>query len=148
MTNTTTAERRPVYLSELQRTQAELEAAQRANEELRRQLVAKSTEQITDGADPRLEQFWSLAGDAADDADFCDEYDKIAEAMGGPVRERDWDVEHRVTLTVFITRTVRARDEDDACERAMEAITHSDVIDEIREDEPSLEFDVYSASRA
>lgn len=102
-------------------TAEELVASQRQNMELTARVLALETElraaqydQITDGSDYRLEKFWEKAGRIADHADFCEEYDRMAEAMNGPRREREYDVTLDVTLSVRITRTVTATDEDGA----------------------------------
>lgn len=57
-----------------------------------------------EGSDPRLETFWADAKRIADHAGFCTEFDRIAQALGGPVRQLDWSgvVEVEITLTVAV----------------------------------------------
>ena len=58
--------------------------------------------QITDGSDPRLNDFWDKARRIADHAGFCSEYDKIADALGGPARQYEWSGTTMVEVTVAI----------------------------------------------
>jgi hypothetical protein len=59
-------------------------------------------EQIT-GDDYRLTDFWQRAGDLAEEFEFCNEYDRLADAMGGPAREYEFEVEHEITVSVTFT---------------------------------------------
>lgn len=77
---------------------------------------------------------WVAAAVTADENNFCEQYDRIARAIGGPDREalRDMGLLPTRTYDVRVTRTVRiyqdvtqygsvtvnARDEDDAREQA------------------------------
>lgn len=115
-------------------TAEELVTTQRQNIELTARVLALETEltaakydQITDGSDHRLERFWEKAGRIADAADFCEEYDRMAEALNGPRREREYDVTVEVTLSVRFTRTVTATDEDGACDYASDDLSMSEI---------------------
>lgn len=70
------------------------------------------------GDDHRLTDFWEKAQELADRAGHCSVYDEIAEALGGPAREREYDV----TVTYSATYTVTARDEESAIDYATELI--------------------------
>lgn len=120
-------------------TAEELVSAQRQNMELTARVLSLETElraaqydQITDGADHRLERFWEKAGRIADHADFCDEYDRMAEAMNGPRRERDYTVTMDVTLRVRVTRSVSATDDDGACDYATDVLEMSEIEEAVR----------------
>lgn len=71
-------------------------------------------EQITDGADPRLRQFWINAAREATARGHCDEYDDMVEVLNGPSRselgdELNVDVEITVTIPArTITLTVKS----------------------------------------
>lgn len=125
-------ERRPIMVGELARAEAATAAAQARVAELEADAARLRTEQITDGADPRLVDFWEKAGRIADHADFCDEYDRLAEAMNGTQREREWDVVMDVQLTVRVTRTVNATSGSDAVDYAEEVLDKEDVIEALR----------------
>lgn len=103
---------------------AELESALTAAQQ---RAVIAETEQITTGSDPRLHDFWVLAGETADTEGFCDEYDRIAEAMDGVPRAREWNVEMEVTLTFSYTHTATCRDSDDAYAIARDSLDESDM---------------------
>lgn len=74
-------------------------------------------EQI-DGSDHRLIDFWEKAQELADNANHCEIFDQIAEALGGPRREREFEVEFTFTQTI----TVTARDEESAEEYARDML--------------------------
>lgn len=93
-------DRRGAFAGELARAHSELEQARAQVAEREREIERLRTAQITDGSDPRLIDFWEKAGRIADHADFCQEYDRLAEAMNGTPRCRDWEVEAEVTVTV------------------------------------------------
>ncbi|KDA04651.1 hypothetical protein DC31_05825 [Microbacterium sp. CH12i] len=121
-------DRRGAFAGELARAQAELADA-RAQIATRDQTIHQlRTEQITDGADARLLDFWDKAGRIADHADFCQEYDRLAEAMNGTPRNRDWEVEAEVTVTIRVNYSTSATTEDDADENARDGIDFDDVI--------------------
>jgi hypothetical protein len=84
---------------------------------LRARIHTLSNEQIM-GDDHRLIEFWEKAQELADRAGHCSVYDEIAEALGGPAREREYDV----TVTYSARYTVTARDEQSAIDYATEAI--------------------------
>lgn len=108
----------PVVLS--REAQAHALAVMHAREERTLTLLASAEEElvrlraklsdlrspIVDGSDERLGEFWEKAGEAANEAGFCPEYDRIAELLGGPGRTITYDVELRVTHTSTVTVTV------------------------------------------
>lgn len=59
-------------------------------------------EQITDGSDHRLTEFWAKAQQVAIDAGFCSEFDRISESLGGPARRLSWSgtAVYRVTVAI------------------------------------------------
>ncbi len=98
--------------------------------------VALRLEQI-DGSDPRLTDFWAKAQEIADNHNWCDEFDTIAEELGGPSRERNFIV----TFTYSYSMSITARDEDAAVEMAREYILNSCDISDLSEDSYELEED-------
>ena len=84
------------------------EAVNNATERLRHQLLeANSRVEWLENADiepndPRVQPTWRKARRIADNAGFCEEFDKIAEGLGIPQREYEWHAmrEHSVTLRV------------------------------------------------
>lgn len=123
------------FSGELERVREELAATQRALAEKDEATVARNrtieqlrTEQITDGSDYRLTEFWERAGRIADHADFCQEYDRMAEAMNGPRRERDYDVTLRIT--VEWATTCRAADGDTAGDFALQDFDVTEIAEE------------------
>lgn len=141
-------ERRSAYAGELARAEAALAEARAEVAERDRLIAQLRTEQITDGGDARLVDFWDKAGRIADHADFCQEYDRLAEALNGTPRLRDWDVTLDVTVTVRVNYSARATTSDDAEDIARDEITFEDVITAYREN-GAEEFDstVYSVDR-
>lgn len=111
----------------LARAEAAEQLAQKRVADLEAEIERLRTEQITNGSDPRLTRFWDKAGRIADHADFCAEYDRMAEAMDGPRRERDYDVDLTVNVVVTITRTVTAASQEDAEEIASDNLTTEDL---------------------
>jgi len=118
---------------------AALAEVRREGESLQTRLTAAtekmdhlSREQITDGSDPRLVAFWSSAEETANDEGYCAEYDRLAEALGGPRREREYEVTVEVTATITLYKTVTARDEDDAASDAFDEVEEDDVVDAAR----------------
>jgi hypothetical protein len=79
------------------------------------------------GDDHRLTEFWEKAQELADRAGHCSVYDEIAEALGGPARERDYDV----TVTYTATWSVSARDAQSAIDYATEAIEDAYTIGDL-----------------
>jgi len=125
------------FSGELYRAREELAAAQRVIAEKDEAIVARNrtieqlrTEQITDGGDYRLTEFWERAGRIADHANFCEEYDRMAEAMNGPRRERDYDVTLRITVEWTTPR--RAIDGDTAGDFALSDFDVTDIAEEAR----------------
>lgn len=123
---------RPAMIGVLARAEAAEQAALARVAQLEAELTRLRTEQITDGGDPRLIDFWDKAGRIADHADFCQEYDRLAEAMNGTPREREWDVTLDITVSLQVTRTVTARDADDAIDYARDGLDRDEVIEAVR----------------
>ncbi len=141
-------DRRGAFAGELARAHAELAAAREQVAAREREIERLRTAQITDGSDPRLIDFWDKAGRIADHADFCQEYDRLAEAMNGTPRCRDWEVEAEVTVTVRVTYSTSATTEDDADDNAREGIDFDAVIDAYRSNgAESLDVSIISTER-
>lgn len=87
-------------------TREELEGAlSRATERmtiLSERVTAYRNEQI-EGSDARLTDFWSKAERVASNAGFCSEYDRMADALGGPARMLEWEGYTSVTLSLTFT---------------------------------------------
>ena len=144
----TVTDRRGTFAGELARVQADLAAARAEIAERDRTIHQLRTEQITDGADARLIDFWDKAGRIADHADFCQEYDRLAEAMNGTPRSRDWEVEAEVTVTVRVTYSTSATTEDDADDNAREGIDFDDVLAAYRENgHENFDIEILSTER-
>jgi hypothetical protein len=114
--------------------------------ELFQQVSRLSNEQIN-GSDPRLADFWAEAQELADKAGHCQVFDDIAEALGGPSREKDYTVEVTMMVSVPITYTVEttARSAEDAEEYAREIVAYTSASDfEDYADWYSAEADTYS----
>lgn len=137
---TGSALRRPMIGVLARAEAAELEAKARITE-LEAEVRQLRTEQITDGSDPRLEEFWEKAGRIADYADFCEEYDRMANAMNGPARVREYDVEMTISVSITHTVTVSATSEEDAEEVAEQNLEESDF-------DSSLSIDGWEVTRA
>ena len=89
---------------------------------------------ITDPTDDRLTAIWERGEQIANDENFCSEYDRLVEAIGGTPRERDFRVTLSVTLTQRVSVTVTARTSAEAEGLAIETYTVEDVIESLRED--------------
>jgi len=138
---------RPALVGALARAHAAEQAALRRVAELEAELRAARTEQITDGADPRLVEFWDRAGRIADHADFCEEYDRLADAMNGVPREREWDVTAQAVITINVSRIVTARTAEDAESGLRDQIDDEVLIDAIRYNSYDLELEDLDAER-
>jgi hypothetical protein len=90
---------------------------------LQTEVNALRTEQIV-GSDPRLTDFWQTAMELADNANHCEVFDQIAEALGGPSRVKEYSVtvSFNMTVPVTVTVAVEARNEDDANDQALEMV--------------------------
>ena len=55
-----------------------------------------------EGNDFRLRDFWEKAGELAESAGYCEQYDHLAEQLGGPRRTVNYDVTHRLTVTLNV----------------------------------------------
>lgn len=115
--------------------QAHALAVMRAREErtlaevaqLRAEVNRLRNEQITDGGDPRLETFWENAQEAANEANFCSEYDRIAEMIGGPTRSVTYDVDLTVTLTSSVTVTIQRGEAPPNMTDLQDLVSRSDI---------------------
>lgn len=145
----TVTDRRGAFSGELARMQAELAAARAEIAERDHTIQQLRTEQITDGSDSRLYDFWDKAGRIADHADFCQEYDRLAEAMNGTPRTRDWEVEAEVTVTVRFTYCTSATTADDAEDNARDGIDFDDVLTAYRNNgHENFDVEIISTERA
>ncbi|MFH8253288.1 hypothetical protein ACH3VR_23175 [Microbacterium sp. B2969] len=124
---------RPAIIGELARVEASTRAALARAEQLEAEIATARAEEITDGSDPRLVEFWDAAGEIATDHDMCGEYDRMVEAVDGITRERDFEVGMDVTITLRVYRTVTANTPDAAIEAAEEDVDRYDVAEAIRE---------------
>lgn len=124
---------RPAVIGELARVEASTRAAIARAVELEAAIAAESVEEISDGAHPRLLEFWAQAGEIADDHDMCKEYDRMVEAVHGVTREREWDVDMTVEVRLRVTRTVEAVTEEQAIDAAEEGLSIEDLVEYIRE---------------
>ncbi|WP_270367274.1 hypothetical protein [Microbacterium algeriense] len=137
---------RPAVIGELARVEASTRAALARAEQLEAEIATARAEEITDGSDPRLVDFWDRAGEVATDHDMCGEYDRMVEAVDGITRYREFEVAMDVTVTLRVYRTVEARTHDDAIADAEEGVDSYDVTDAIRENGwTDIEFDGSSA---
>ena len=89
---------------------------------------------VTDPTEDRLTAIWERGEQIANDENFCSEYDRLVEAIGGTPRERDFRVTLSVTLTQRVSVTVTARTSAEAEDLAIETYTVEDVIESLRED--------------
>ena len=99
-------------VTERRDAQRALVDAQTTITQLQERIEQLRFEQITDGNDERLIDFWERAAQKASDENYCGEYDRMAELLGGPGRERSYVVTTLVTIEVSVN--VTARTEDDA----------------------------------
>jgi hypothetical protein len=97
---------------------------------LRAANVTLQTEQIL-GSDSRLADFWAQAQELADNANHCEVFDQIAEALGGPSRVKDWSVQVTLMVSIPVTYTVEceAKSSDEAEEYAKDYIRDFQVSD-------------------
>ena len=66
-----------------------------------KQLQARAGD-IENGDDPRMIGFWEKARRFAENAGFCEEYDRIAEALGGPARHIEWTGVQQMQVTIDV----------------------------------------------
>lgn len=145
----TVTDNRAGFNGELARLRSELDEAHALLEEHKQLVTQLRTEQITDGADPRLVNFWDKAGRIADHADFCEEYDRLAEAMNGTPRERQWYVEAEVTVTVRVSYSTYATTSDDAEDNARDSLDFDDVLEAYRTNgHDSFDIEILETERA
>ena len=77
-----------------------------------------NSEQI-EGSDHRLSNFWAKAQELATEANHCDVFDQMAEALGGPRRLKGYTI--TLAISGYINIDVEAVDAEDAMEQASEA---------------------------
>lgn len=106
--------------------------AQRAEiEQLRADLRRAEYGQITDGGDSRLTAFWEAAMEIATAKSFCEQYDIIAEEMGGPRRDREFTVSLEVSATVTVYVNATGHDEEAAAQSARENLETYEIRDAV-----------------
>lgn len=96
----------PAEDPELARLRSEVERLQRE--------LSVARESITDVNDERLTPIWDRAAEAAEENGFCPEYDKLANSLGIPGRERLYRGVVEVRFNVYAY--ARSRVADDAAE--------------------------------
>jgi hypothetical protein len=97
---------------------------------LRAANVTLQTEQIQ-GSDSRLADFWAQAQELADNANHCEVFDQIAEALGGPSRIKEWTVTVTMMVSVPIMYTVDCEEKsaEDAEEYARDYVRNMSATD-------------------
>lgn len=78
--------------------------------------------------DPRIAWIWKRAAEIADEREFCEEYDTIAQDLGIPGRPKDWTVIFRLdpdNEEYTATVVVNAQGEDEAIAEARALFTSS-----------------------
>lgn len=112
--------------------------AERETERLRHRISFLESEPI-DARDPRMRHIWVAAARAAQESDYCTEYDRIVYAVGGVTREdlsfageldRTYRVRTHVTVEVHLT--IDAADEDAAISK-VDDMDSSDIRDLLRD---------------
>lgn len=129
-------------------TESDQGIAERLNT-ARAEVVRLQTEQIQ-GSDHRLAEFWAKAQELADRANHCEVFDQIAEALGGPRREREYTitVDLMVSVPVSVTVSGSFRSEEDADDYARDYVRNmsgSEFEDQYT-DWYSADADTYSMS--
>jgi len=107
---------------ELAAAQETLVLAQETITSLRQERFTLLNEQIVDGSDSRLDTFWANAQEKASDENYCGEFDRMAELLGG--HRRNYAVTVSVTFDIIVN--IEAQDEDTALEDVNE-MNHSDI---------------------
>ena len=113
---------------------------------LRGRIDTLSNEQIQ-GSDSRLADFWAQAQELADNANHCEVFDQIAEALGGPSRIKDWSVSVIMMVSVPVTYEVNCEEKtaEDAEEYARDYVRNMSTTDlEDHADWWNAEVDTYS----
>jgi hypothetical protein len=93
--------------------------AERRLEDARARLIEsqrRETADISDASDPRLAPLWEQAHEAATQAGYCGEFDRMMTEIGAPGRSRSWRVVVEAHVNAYVY--VEAKSEDDAQERA------------------------------
>jgi len=83
------------------------------------------------GDDHRLADFWAKAQELAERANHCEIFDDMVEALGGPRRRKNFDVDVSFTVTIPVSYTISvdAVDEEEAIESAIDMVAGMDASD-------------------
>jgi len=83
------------------------------------------------GDDHRLTDFWAKAQELAERAHHCEIFDDMVEALGGPRRRKNFDVDVSFTVTIPVSYTISvdAVDEEEAIESAIDMVAGMDASD-------------------
>lgn len=115
------------------------EAMSNAEKTIREQgeRIRELTNAQIQGNDHRLTDFWQRAGELAESAGYCDQYDHLCEQLGGVPRSVDYVVTHEVTVTLTVNASTlqSARPDTDGDEFSdwSDYNDGSDIRDEILE---------------
>jgi hypothetical protein len=83
------------------RDSAEVARLNSENATLRLMVGTLNNQQIEAG-DPRLSDFWEKAHRFANNAGYCEVFDRITEELGGPRRKKTYKVTHSATVSITI----------------------------------------------
>lgn len=115
------------------------EAMSNAQDTIRQQgeqIRTLSSAQIS-GDDYRLTDFWETAGELAERAGYCDQYDRLCEELGGVPRSREYTVSHAITVSVsvmaYTSQTAGADPSSDDFSDWTDYNSESELADAIRE---------------
>jgi len=100
-----------VARNEADRLLATEREARRQEREQLTATVQRLSAEITDVSDDRLTPIWDKAAEAAEEAGFCPEYDKLCSILGVPGRERTYRGVVTVTLNAYVYTTSRGEEE-------------------------------------
>lgn len=95
---------------------------------MRREVAALETQRVRSD-DARLAEFWRRCGEIADDYDFCGEYDRIVEALGGTPRlENEYEIEIPIRIRIDVPVTATGRNYEVARDVAEDSLDRDDII--------------------
>lgn len=122
--------------------------AQEAQAEKERAWASVNGSEDIDPKDPRVAHIWRKASRIATSAGFCTEYDRIADALGLPEIEFDYDgyVSVRVSAYVSVPVSGTATRSEIADGDLDWSISNSDILDEIDSDTIEWEVDEVNIS--
>jgi hypothetical protein len=83
------------------RDSAEIARLNSENATLRLMVGTLQNEQVK-ADDPRLSDFWELAHRFANNAGYCEVFDRIADELGGPRRQKTYTVRHSATVSMTV----------------------------------------------